>query len=191
MNIQETVCHNNRIGLTATIVDKNDKSLAEQIKQFFERLKQPFVFPLQPRFKKDHIQLMNFDTIENMNKLIFVVEQITQGVPEIRTRSGWERGVIYNVCKLFGLRIQRIYTRGRILRGCDYYLPKNGRYDFDCCGCDFAPKQFHKYHSHNNYEDSISYSYMPYTFKEGVRIFYPQLPSNEFNKFNNKKTFEM
>lgn len=172
MNIQETVFNDNRVGLTATIVDKNDETLAEQIKQFFGRLKQPSTFPIQPHFKKDYINMMSFDTNDNMERLKNIVEQIRMQVPEIRTKSGWERGVIYNVCKLFGFKIQRIYTHGRILRGCDYYLPKNGRYDFDSCGCDFAPTKFHKYHSHNNYEDTIAYSNMPYTFKEGVRIFY-------------------
>lgn len=172
MNIQETVFPNDRIGLIATIVDKSDETLAEQIKNFFERLRQPSTFSIQPKFKKDHIHLMTFDSHENMIKLKSILDQIRQGSPEIRTRSGWERGVIYSVCKLFGFRFERIYTHGHILRGCDFYLPKNRGVYFDGCGCDFAPKGFHKRHSHNNYEDSIAYSNMPFTFKEGVRIFY-------------------
>ena len=91
------------------------------------------------------------------------------GLTEFMTELPEQRFVIYMMCKVLGLKYEHIYEHSHKIIGCNEYLPAN--HDFGGCGCDYAPPQFHKRHISNNYEDSISYSKMPYTHKLGVRVF--------------------
>lgn len=98
---------------------------------------------------------------------------------EILTESPRERFVIYHLCKILRLRYERIIEHGRKYTGCNEYLPRNewehrfgrGLVPPNYCGCNYAPDNFWKYHVKNNYEDSVSYSNLPWTYKQGVRIF--------------------
>ena len=98
---------------------------------------------------------------------------------EILTESPRARFVIYHLCKILGLRYERIDEHDRKYTGCNEYLPRHewehkygkGLVPPSHCGCDYAPFDFWKYHVTNNYEDSVSYSNLPWTYKKGVRIF--------------------
>jgi len=105
------------------------------------------------------------DIIQTSTKELFV---------EILTKNPYDRFIIYTICNLLGLKHQTIKEHGKKLVGCNEYLPKSERRligNKDTCGCAYAPKNFWKHHVNNNYEDTVSYSIMPWTTKVGVRVF--------------------
>ncbi len=89
---------------------------------------------------------------------------------DIEETSPKKRYVIYNLCKLLKLKFIRLDENTRRYVGCNEFIPINER-KYKLCGCDYAPSNFGKYHVTNNYEDTISYSSLPWTYKLGVRIY--------------------
>ena len=104
---------------------------------------------------------------------------------DITSLNSYDRIIIYAICNIFGLSYDTIKTTEKIYIPCTSFLkcnkgiPENlhikkiydENQDDIVCGCDYAPRWFHKNHSHNNYDDDISYSFTYRTCKTGVRIF--------------------
>lgn len=113
-----------------------------------------------------------------ITSLLTMIQVPLEDTIEIMTESPRARFVIYHLCKILGLRYERIVEHGRKYIGCNEYRPRRewtrrGKEWIppSHCGCDYAPFDFWKYHVTNNYEDSVSYSNLPWTYKKGVRIF--------------------
>ena len=112
---------------------------------------------------------------KNEQKLIEIIKDLRNRKPTFETSSKWERGVIYNLCKLLHYDFSTIKQNDRLLVGCDQIKEraiKNGHTDYEGCGCFLASAKFHKNHHDNNYEDTVSYSYLPWTWKKGVKVIY-------------------
>jgi hypothetical protein len=104
---------------------------------------------------------------------------------EIKVKNAYQRIVIYMICIIFGLKCSKVTKTIEVLVPCTIYLPCNkGKPREDhktrawdpsakeiVCGCDYAPKSFHKHHYENNYEDTISYSKFNSKMKVAVRIY--------------------
>ncbi|CAH6419188.1 Hypothetical protein HVR_LOCUS386 [uncultured virus] len=166
MDVTEQVYDDGRIGLLCKV---NGPLKDTDVIEYFNRLRDRNIFSITPRFKKKEIDLMIFDTPDNLNHLRAVLEVINSDDDELLSRNRWVRGICYNLCKLYGHRFEKIVEHGRKYVGCNEYLPKNAN-PWDGCGCEHAPEKFHKYHVGNSYNDDIAYSNIPYTYKLGVRI---------------------
>lgn len=104
---------------------------------------------------------------------------------EIKVDNSYERLVIYTLCIIFGLKCSKVRAYTDVYIPCTYYLPTNKglpynkhetkSFDFKLddvvCGCDYAPKSFRKHHSHNDYDDAISYSKFKAKIKVAVRVY--------------------
>lgn len=115
---------------------------------------------------------------------------------DVLTTNGFHRFVLYTLCDLFGFKCGTIKESCRRYMGCNERIGsksilvytgsqvkckitnkmypeiqvKNRNNLSEFCGCDNKPKNFGKYHFDNNYDDTISYSLVPWTMKKGVRI---------------------
>lgn len=66
--------------------------------------------------------------------------------------------------KVFNFKYKISMKTEKILIGCNEYTSEGlrlGHIYLDNCGCKYVPKDFHEYHSHNNYDDDIMYSEYP------------------------------
>ncbi|CAH6419826.1 Hypothetical protein HVR_LOCUS907 [uncultured virus] len=167
MDITEQVYNNGRIGLSCKVVGTLKES---DVIEYFNKLREKNVFSIYPRFKKKNIDFMTFNTHQEVEDLKSVLDVINSDNTELISKAGRIRGICYNICKLYGYKYERIFEHGRKYIGCNEYLPKNRSHDLEQCGCDFAPRNFHKYHVTNSYDDDIAYSNIPFTYKLGVRI---------------------
>jgi hypothetical protein len=103
------------------------------------------------------------------DQVVRVMDIIKRGSGDILTDDKDERFLIYNIANVFGYKTETIVEHTKRLRGCNEFLTDKTETE-NRCGCDYAPSSFWRYHSSNNYKDSIAYSLMPWTNKIGVRI---------------------
>jgi hypothetical protein len=98
-------------------------------------------------------------------EVVSLMNKIKNRPCEILSDSKRERFLIYNIAKIFGYETITIKEHEKKLVSCNEFSPGKNN-----CGCDYAPPSFWKYHLKNNYEDTVSYSLIPWTKKLGVRI---------------------
>lgn len=116
MNIKETASENGEIGLTVTLTGQ---CTANEIKNLFVRLQQNNIFCISPKFHRKHINLMDFSTDNNYRQLQELVQKINDGVVYIETKSSWQRGVLYNICVLYGYKCSSIMNDEKQVIGCN------------------------------------------------------------------------
>lgn len=158
MEIEE-FSYGNRIKLSHKIIGQ---LTVNDVIFYFNRLQEKNIFSNEFGYKS--IKFMQFNSEKSISQLKDVLEKINIGDNEIFGGSRI-RGICYNICKLYGYKYSRIMVHGTKLIGCDEYSP-----DGKSCGCDYAPNKFWHYHCYNNYEDTIAYSKIPWTYKIGVKI---------------------
>lgn len=103
---------------------------------------------------------------------------------EIGVDNSYQRIIIYMICIIFGLRCSKVRKIIDVIVPCTIYLPCNKgkpreEHKISCCnsrnelecGCDYAPKSFHKHHYDNNYDDTISYSKFRSKMNVAIRIY--------------------
>jgi hypothetical protein len=105
----------------------------------------------------------------------------------IKPLNSYERLIVYSICCVFQISHYTYKESSQVLVPCTDFLPINKHkdrskhithtfdgYDF-VCGCNYAPKSFHANHFDNNYDDTISYSYMRRSVKVGVSLSIPPI----------------
>lgn len=110
----------------------------------------------------DNLQLL----LTNDGKKYFDLIKNAKNNLTIDDISSYERLIIYLICKIFSLKCDTIKKTVEVFIPCTKFSSYG-----DCCGCDYAPDWFHKYHYDNNYEDTISYSLVYRKRKTGVLIY--------------------
>jgi hypothetical protein len=102
-------------------------------------------------------------------------KEVNENFIEIKVENSYQRKIIYMICIIFGLSCKKIEGVADIIVPCSIYSPYNKSKSYeeriDKCGCDYAPKKFHKHHYENDYEDTISYSKFRCKTKVAIRIY--------------------
>jgi len=127
--------------------------------------KADFIEPVKDKLNKRKDKWKGFLELKELIEEYLFLFQAPDNFVEIKTRNGKERFVIYTLCKVFGYPFQKILSHCKRLIGCNQFSFTGG------CGCGNVPSRFAKYRAGNNYEDTVAYYKIPYTYKEGVVVF--------------------